>query len=474
MVTQAPRRSAVLAAVTFALSCVGLMIFVWTQFGGTIPFSPQGYRLHAVFKESGLLVPGADVRISGVTVGKVSTVQARGVNSYVTLDIRHQFAPLPRDTVGVLRQKTLLGEAFVALSTATGAGPKFPDDGTIPPGQVQDTQPLDKVLGSFDRPTQRDLQALLSGTATALAGRGQDINDAIGNFDPAVTQLSAMVGVLGQQGGDLRRLINGGATVLSTLGSRSADLQSLVHSASSVLAATAARNRQLTATVDALPPFLGQLRTTLTTLNGTLGLARPALAALRPVAPLLQPALSAVIRLSRPATRLLAEAPSLLRAADAALPSVTRFTTAFKPAVDAIVPAAREIAPIINYVAIYRQELVAAMGNLAADLQATAPAATPSGRANYLRAIAGLGRESIFGQTVREPTTRSNSYFAPGELANLSRGGLLAANCNHQGNPSQVPLGFGNVPCRVQGPFHFGKGVTDAYYPHLTRSPAPK
>ncbi len=95
MVTQAPRRSAVLAAIAFALSCVGLMIFVWTQFGGTIPFAPQGYRIHAVFKESGLLVPGADVRISGVTVGKVSSVQARGVNSYVTAQIRPQYAPLP-------------------------------------------------------------------------------------------------------------------------------------------------------------------------------------------------------------------------------------------------------------------------------------------------------------------------------------------------------------------------------------------
>ena len=79
MVTQAPKRSAVLAAVAFVLSCIGLTIFVWTQFGGTIPFSPQGYRVNALFRESGLLVPNADVRISGVTVGKVQSVQARGL-----------------------------------------------------------------------------------------------------------------------------------------------------------------------------------------------------------------------------------------------------------------------------------------------------------------------------------------------------------------------------------------------------------
>lgn len=74
MVSQAPRRSAVLAALAFTLSCIGLMIFVWTQFGGTIPFAAQGYRIRALFKETGLLVPNADVRISGVNVGKVAAV----------------------------------------------------------------------------------------------------------------------------------------------------------------------------------------------------------------------------------------------------------------------------------------------------------------------------------------------------------------------------------------------------------------
>ena len=144
MVTQAPRRSAVFAALAFTLSCIGLMIFVWTQFGGTIPFGAQGYRIHALFKETGLLVPNADVRISGVNVGKVSSVQARGVNSYVTMDLQHQYAPIPTDTRAILRQKTLLGEAYVELSAGNGVGPKFPDGGTIPTAHIEDTQALDR------------------------------------------------------------------------------------------------------------------------------------------------------------------------------------------------------------------------------------------------------------------------------------------------------------------------------------------
>src|SRR6266480_8581 len=111
MVTQAPKRTAVLAAIAFTLSCVGLMIFVWTQFAGTVPFAPQGYRIQAVLPETGQLVAGAD------------------------------------------------------------------------------------VLNSFDPSTQRALQQFLSGSFEALSGRGQDLNNAIGNLDPAVSQLSAVVGV---------------------------------------------------------------------------------------------------------------------------------------------------------------------------------------------------------------------------------------------------------------------------------------
>src|SRR5436305_9867403 len=98
MVTQAPRRAAVLGAIGFALSCIALMIFVWNQFSGPVPFAAQGYRVHARFAETGLLVPGADVRISGVNVGKVASVKNRGVDSEVLLDIQQQYAPIPMST----------------------------------------------------------------------------------------------------------------------------------------------------------------------------------------------------------------------------------------------------------------------------------------------------------------------------------------------------------------------------------------
>ncbi len=477
MVTQAPKRSAVLAAVAFTLSCLGLMIFVWTQFGGTVPYAPQGYRLNALFKETGLLVANADVRISGVDVGKVTNVQARGVNSYVTMNIEHQYAPIPVDTRAILREKTLLGEAYVELSTGNGSGPKFRDNGTIPSTQVESTQNLDQVLGSFNTQTQHNLQALLNGTYLALAGRGQDLNDALGNLDPSITELSAVVGVLNQQSGNVRSLISNSATVLTTLGDRSSQLQSLITAGDQVLSATAARNVALTQTVNALPPFLSGLRTTLGTLNTSLGLAKPSLAALKPVAPLLTPALHELIALSGPAIKLLREAPGLLDDANRALPAITRFTAAFHPALDQILPAAEQLAPVISFMGIYSKELTAAMANLGADLEGRSPSTStqpvgniPAGESAYLRAIIGVNDETLYGQKTREPTSRHNAYFSPGELANLASG-LFSSDCNNVHNASDFPLLTSNVPCKVQPGFHWGSlapTTPNGYYPHLT------
>lgn len=473
MVTQAPKRSAVLAALAFTLSCIGLIVFVWTQFGGTIPFAAKGYEISAQFREAGQLVPGADVRISGVTVGKVESVSNRGVNSVVTMEIQPQYAPLPVNTRAILRVKTLLGEGYVELSAGNRGGPSFRDGARIPTGQVQPTQSLDQVLGSFDKTTQHNFEALLTGTSSALSGQGQNLNNALGNLDPTVTELTAMVGVLNQQQANVRQVISGGATVLGTLGRRGAELQTLIRAGNQVLSSTAARNHALSATVDALPPFLGRLRATLHTLNGTLTLAKPSFDALAPVAPLLTPALRGLIDLSAPAVKLLHEAPSLIDAADRALPAITQFSQAFKPAIDALLPAARELTPVISFVSLYRQELVTAMADLAATLEASSTAHTASGRASYIRAISMISNESFYGQSVRAPSNRNNTYFSPGELSNLGRGGLLSASCSNTGNAAQVPIFGHNVPCRIQPGFDWGNGIASGYFPRLTRAPLP-
>jgi virulence factor Mce-like protein len=460
-----------MVALAFALSCIGLMIYVWTQFGGTIPFAPQGYRIRAVFRETGLLVPGGDVRISGVNVGRVTGVTRQGTASLVTLDIDRQYAPVPADTRAILRQKTLLGEAYVELSPGTGSGPKLADGGMLARSNVVQSQQLDQVLSAFGQPTQQDLNRFLSGSADSLAGRDQELNAALGNLYPAVANLREIVDSLDGQRGDLAALLRGSATVLSTLGQRSRDLQTLITAGNRVLSATAQRNAALSATVDRLPAFLVRLRTTLSSVGTSLTLAAPSISALRGSAPLLSPALSDLISISGPALDLLHRAPRLLHDALLALPAITRFSDAFHPALDALLPAVRQISPVIDYIGLYRTELTTAMANLPASLEAQAPAQTTGwpdrpGSASYLRAASFVGNETPFGQSIREPTNRDNPYYSPGELAHIALGGLLSASCANTGNVSQSHFGFKNLPCRVQPGFGWNHLVR--YFPHIT------
>jgi virulence factor Mce-like protein len=466
MVTQAPKVSAMLAAIAFALSCIGLIIFVWVDFKGSVPFAPQGYRVRALFSESGLLVPGADVRISGVDIGRVTGVAPRGVNSLVTMDIDRRYAPIPADARAILRTKTLLGEAYVELSPGTGSGRKLRDGGEIPLSQVAPTQPLDRIVNAFTRPTQQHLQALLNGTGAALAGRGEALNDAFGNSGPAVTELAAIVGVLNQQQRALQTLINTGATALGTLSARRADLQTIVDAGDRVFAATAARNAQLTATVDRLPPFLRALRTTLGDLNVSVAIARPSVHEIAVDAPLLLPALRDLNRLTGPTLTLLRQGPGVLRSARAALPAVTRFAREFRPLVDGLVPVAQQVIPEIDLLPEWVREVEAGMTNVAATLQGSFTANTPSGAARYVRAMVTIGSDSLFGQTHRSPAERSNTYISPGELTNIAHG-LLAMNCDNTGNTAQFPVADGNVPCRLQKRYPWGHGLPPSYFPRV-------
>ena len=78
--------------VLFALSCFGLLLFLWLAFGGPVPLKPKGYRFHTSFAEAGQLALEADVRISGVPVGKVKTITPDKQTGRADVEIQLQLA----------------------------------------------------------------------------------------------------------------------------------------------------------------------------------------------------------------------------------------------------------------------------------------------------------------------------------------------------------------------------------------------
>ncbi len=126
MQKQAPSIGRILVAVGFALSCFGLLLFLWVAFGGPIPLKPKSYQFSADFPEATTLAIEADVRIGGVSVGKVKTLELpdEGNATRATIEIEPEFAPIAEDTRAILRQKTLLGETYIELTpgSKTDAG----------------------------------------------------------------------------------------------------------------------------------------------------------------------------------------------------------------------------------------------------------------------------------------------------------------------------------------------------------------
>src|SRR4051794_31254230 len=185
MQKQAPTLGRLLVMVGFALSCFGLLLFLWLAFGGPIPLKPKGYRFNTSFGEATQLAKEADVRISGVPVGKVKTIETQpDGRSKAVIEIDARYAPVAKDTKAILRQKTLLGETYVELTPGDRSRGTLAEGGTLPASQVSPTVELDEIFRAFDAKTRDAFQVWMQSQSKSFAGRGRDINDAIGNLAP--------------------------------------------------------------------------------------------------------------------------------------------------------------------------------------------------------------------------------------------------------------------------------------------------
>ena len=151
----------------------------------------------------------ADVRISGVPVGKVKkiTPNKRTGRSDVVIQLQSRYAPLPSDARAILRQKTLLGETYVELTPGRNSAQPIPEGGALASTQVSETVELDEILRSFDPETRADFQQWMQTQAQAIGGRGQDLNDALGNLAPFAEDTATIVDVLNRQEEALSQLV---------------------------------------------------------------------------------------------------------------------------------------------------------------------------------------------------------------------------------------------------------------------------
>src|SRR4029450_6213622 len=108
MQKQAPTAGRILIMAAFTLSCFGLLLYLWSAFGGSGPLKPRGDQFKASFDEATQLAQEADVRISGVTVGKVKGIElGDDGRTEATIELDQKNAPVGSDSRGMLRQRTV-------------------------------------------------------------------------------------------------------------------------------------------------------------------------------------------------------------------------------------------------------------------------------------------------------------------------------------------------------------------------------
>ena len=299
METRPPSTVRILIAVGFAISCFGLALFLWLAFGGAIPLKAEGYRFTVPFDEATQLAQESDVRISGVSVGKVKTIDLSDSGlADATIELDAAYAPIPDDTRAILRQKTLLGETYVELTPGSDTAPSLPEGDSLPRAQVSEAVQLDEIFRTFDEPTRAAFQAWMQGQAASLRGRGDDLSVAIASLPAFADDTDRLLRLLDSQDVALSQFVRDGGEAFTALSERSGQLRGAIENGAQVFKTTADRNADLTEIFRIFPTFLRESRETLTRLEQFARDTDPVVVGLQPAARELDPTLVETQRLA--------------------------------------------------------------------------------------------------------------------------------------------------------------------------------
>ena len=145
----------------------------------------------ASFPRTVSLYEGSDVRILGVTVGKVESVEPAGTKVLVRFSYDAKY-DVPSDASAVLIAPAIVGDRFVQLTPVYKGGAKLPDNAVLGLDRTEVPLELDEIYQSIDDLTvalgpkgaNKDgaLTRLLDTTAGNFAGQGKQFHETIENL----------------------------------------------------------------------------------------------------------------------------------------------------------------------------------------------------------------------------------------------------------------------------------------------------
>lgn len=275
---------------------VGLIVMLlvilglYLAFTKSLPFSSDGYTVKATFANAVNISKKAPVRIAGVNVGEVKSVERSGNASVVTFTVSDEGRPIHGDASASIRPRIFLeGNFFVDLDPGTPSSPDMESDATIPVTRTSTAVQLDELLSALQKPERENLAELFQGLGTGLTYKPTPADDVdqdpdvkgesaatalnqVFDTSAAAQRTSAIVNeaLRGSEEGDLAGLLVSGNRAFKALASNESDLSDLVTNFSTFTGALADESDNLSNTVRLLAPTLGVARKSLVDLNTAL------------------------------------------------------------------------------------------------------------------------------------------------------------------------------------------------------------
>jgi phospholipid/cholesterol/gamma-HCH transport system substrate-binding protein len=503
MQTRPPSIGKIAVAAGFALSCFALLLFLWVTFGGPIPFKPESYRFTADFPEAITLQKEADVRVGGVTVGKVKELELPPEENATraVIEIEPEYAPISSDAKAILRSKTLLGETYVELTTGSqtdapdpsqgetaqagtidvgqisgdDAPEPIPEGGHLEDGQVIEQVQIDEIFDALDEQTRQSFQLWMKNSAIAVDGRGQDLNDAFGNIGPFSEDASDVLGTLRRQEDALKTLVRSTGDVFAALTARNQELAGAIVGSNRTFRALASRDEALAESFRILPTFQRESRFTLDRLQEFAINTDPLVQDLKPVARDLSPTLADLRRLAPHARDLFKKLGPLTKASKRGLPALRDFLDELRPVMDSLDPFLANFNPILRYLDYYKAVAGDFLGNpSAATAGALPPAAGQSEPRHLSRQMSIFNAESLSIYPERIRTNRGNGYLLPGAIANPFSNSQGEVFPSHDCNNTHATGGLGSgqvTPGRSGVPASNPPAKEGGYYPLSNQVP---
>ncbi|MFB8135935.1 MCE family protein [Streptomyces mirabilis] len=220
------------------------------QLPGGAASDGHAYHVTVEFRDVLDLVPQSAVKVNNVTVGAVEKVELDGWHARVRLRVADS-VKLPANAVAELRQTSMLGEKYVALSAPTGTAPmgRLGDGDRIPLSRSGRNPEIEEVLSA--------LSALLNGGGVAqLKTITVELNKALDGRENRVRsllkELNTFIGGLDDQRKDIVHALEAVDRLAGRLGKEKKTIAQAVDTMPPALKVLADQRRDLTRMLTAL------------------------------------------------------------------------------------------------------------------------------------------------------------------------------------------------------------------------------